>query len=42
MQVWDRMSCQYINSGVLDEFGASFFGVSAVLMMESFLENPLI
>jgi hypothetical protein len=42
MQVWDRMSCQYINSDVLDEFGASFLGVSTVLMMEIFLENSMI
>jgi ABC-type histidine transport system ATPase subunit len=42
MQVWDMMSCRYINGDVLDEFGASFSGVSTVLMMEIFLENPLI
>lgn len=26
MQVWDMLSCQYINSDVLDEFGAYFLG----------------
>jgi hypothetical protein len=36
------MSCQYINSDVLDEMDASFLRVSTLLMMEIFLENPSI